>query len=249
VLNYDSTTGEITTSSSADMQVNSLITDTIESTGVGALSSLFANSTSKNINIGTGLTTGLITLGTATGDVSIPGTAITNTIESSATNSTVTCYNNLTTGSIKFAETTSGNITIGSASSTTASIEGATMNMTGDTLVDIRSTDHIKIGYNSGVVCASTEIHGASVDIAGTTEIAGQLTATYYTVCDEIFDRWSLEVRHLQSIVVRHLQSIVVRNIEVRHLRNKRCVKCKFSNIHFHMISWFFRVIFNSWLT
>jgi hypothetical protein len=56
------------------------------------------------------------------------------------------------------------------------------MNMTGDTLVDIRSTDHIKIGYNSGVVCASTEIHGASVDIAGTTEIAGQLTATYYTV-------------------------------------------------------------------
>jgi hypothetical protein len=26
------------------------------------------------------------------------------------------------------------------------------------------------------------------------------------------------------------------------------CVKCKFSNTHFHVISWFFLVIFNSWL-
>lgn len=98
--------------------VDSLKTQTIISPNPTILSHLFANNTSGNVSIATGLTTGILTLGSA-GVVNIKGSSVnistlntstfnvstikTNTITATNTSSNAVIYNNITTGTVQLA--------------------------------------------------------------------------------------------------------------------------------------------------
>ena len=90
-----------------------LKTQTIISPNPTITSSLFTNNNTGNIDIGTGLTTGILTIG-GTGAVNINGSSVgittlnattlkTNTITASNSSSNAVIYNNITTGTVQLA--------------------------------------------------------------------------------------------------------------------------------------------------
>ena len=155
--------------------VDSLKTQTIISPNPTILSDLFANNTTGNVSIATGLTTGILTLGGA-GVVNIKGSAVnistlntsslnvstlnTNTIAATSSSSNAVIYNNITSGSLQLA-TNSSTVSIGTNSSTVSigynasKVEVANLRFAGSELRTIDSASSLTIG---GANMSSTQI-------------------------------------------------------------------------------------------
>ena len=75
---------------------------------------LFDTTTTGNISLGVGLTTGTLTLGSATSKVIIPSDLVNDSSEGSLVSTNISLYNNTTTGNISLGEgLTTGRITLG----------------------------------------------------------------------------------------------------------------------------------------
>lgn len=143
-----------------------LKTQTIISPNPTITSSLFTNNNTGNIDIGTGLTTGILTIG-GTGAVNINGSSVgittlkattlnTNTITASNSSSNAVIYNNITTGTVQLANNAS--------------------------LVEIgTNATTLSLGYNSRVDVGNLTIKNSeirTIDSASTLTIGGPNMAT-----------------------------------------------------------------------
>ena len=155
--------------------VDTLKAQTIISSNPTILSQLFTNNTSGNVSIATGLTTGVLTLGSA-GVVNIKGSSVnistlntstfnvstinTNTITATNTSSNAVIYNNITTGSVQLATNTSS-VVIGTNSSSVSigynanKVEVCNLRLSGSEIRTIDSASSLTIG---GANMSTTQI-------------------------------------------------------------------------------------------
>lgn len=161
--------------------VDSLKVQTIISPNPTILSDLFANNTSGNVSIATGLTTGILTMG-GTGVVNIKGSSInistlntsslnvsslvTNTITSTNTSSNAVIYNNITTGSVQLAMNTSS-ITIGANATKVAIGLNASVEMAG---LQINGAEIRTIGFGSALTIGGSNMSTTQIVAVGTAQ-------------------------------------------------------------------------------
>ena len=100
LMAYDTVNKEIVHNNALDLVCNSLEANTITSSGVGAGSSLYNNNTTMNIGIGESLTTGILSIGSASSSTEITGTLKNNNFQCLTISGSINIGTDLTTGGV-----------------------------------------------------------------------------------------------------------------------------------------------------